>query len=584
MSPLEPPRPWPLDKAGKPKRRVAVPGNRGVYWRPDGLLEVGYQDADGRWRWRGPFQTITAARAAARRGAGPRRAAASASRPNPRLKFGEAADRWLAEQVVAAAAVDAGELHELRREPPAPALGRPAHGRDRRHRCGARSCASCAQPGWPSGRSRASCRTANRVFKFARRHCALARREPVRAAGEAASGRRSSTTPERRIYVGDELAQVLAASTEPWTHAVPAGERRRRPRERAARALVGGPRPRATSDAATIRFTHQVDRDGERVELKTEESKATLPLPRVDGADAAGAQGAHAARRRRRGRSCSRTRDGPAARPAQRAARAVPRAGARPRRRTGGRRSRSCSSTTSAGTWSSTSDGAYVLRDVKRARAAPLPDFHALRHGAAMDCDDAEEARDLLRHKNSQRHARDLPGALRRSPARAAARSHGSAHGKIGRHGSAGRPGRGHGVTRDRGRRAVARGACGAFTRERSQVRNPPRPFLRSVAPWPRCPSLPRPVAPLRARTRSGRAPRPGRRTPRWRSAAEPGERARRLDTRRDLRLDLPRGADADRLGHRLDADSSVPRPPATARCDLLLPPPDGGSSMTTRS
>ena len=30
-----------------------------------------------------------------------------------------------------------------------------------------------------------------------------------------------------------------------------------------------------------------------------------------------------------------------------------------------------------------------------------LPDFHALRHGAAMDCDDAEEARDLLRHKNS---------------------------------------------------------------------------------------------------------------------------------------------------------------------------------------
>ena len=39
-------------------------------------------------------------------------------------------------------------------------------------------------------------------------------------------------------------------------------------------------------------------------------------------------------------------------------------------------------------------------RDVKR-RELRLPDFHALRHGAAMDCDDAEEARDLLRHKNS---------------------------------------------------------------------------------------------------------------------------------------------------------------------------------------
>jgi hypothetical protein len=37
---------------------------------------------------------------------------------------------------------------------------------------------------------------------------------------------------------------------------------------------------------------------------------------------------------------------------------------------------------------------------VKR-RELRLPDFHALRHGAAMECEDAEEARDLLRHKNS---------------------------------------------------------------------------------------------------------------------------------------------------------------------------------------
>ena len=41
-----------------------------------------------------------------------------------------------------------------------------------------------------------------------------------------------------------------------------------------------------------------------------------------------------------------------------------------------------------------------MRRDVKR-RELDLPDFHALRHGAAMSCVDAEEARDLLRHKNS---------------------------------------------------------------------------------------------------------------------------------------------------------------------------------------
>jgi hypothetical protein len=43
---------------------VGVPGNRGVYWRPDGLFEVGYRDADGRQRWRGPFETLTSARMA----------------------------------------------------------------------------------------------------------------------------------------------------------------------------------------------------------------------------------------------------------------------------------------------------------------------------------------------------------------------------------------------------------------------------------------------------------------------------------------------------------------------------------------
>jgi hypothetical protein len=45
--------------------------------------------------------------------------------------------------------------------------------------------------------------------------------------------------------------------------------------------------------------------------------------------------------------------------------------------------------------------GGFVLRDVPRKELPPLPDFHALRHTAAMDCDDAEEARDLLRHRNS---------------------------------------------------------------------------------------------------------------------------------------------------------------------------------------
>src|SRR3954454_821637 len=94
----KPPRPWPTDGKGRPQRRVGVSGNRGVYWRPDGMFEVGYRDADGRLRWRGPFETLTSARLA-RDEARVKARGGERESANPRLKFGEAADRWLAEQV-----------------------------------------------------------------------------------------------------------------------------------------------------------------------------------------------------------------------------------------------------------------------------------------------------------------------------------------------------------------------------------------------------------------------------------------------------------------------------------------------------
>lgn len=44
---------------------------------------------------------------------------------------------------------------------------------------------------------------------------------------------------------------------------------------------------------------------------------------------------------------------------------------------------------------------AETARHAKRKDLPPLPDFHAPRHTAAIVCEHAEEARDLLRHKNS---------------------------------------------------------------------------------------------------------------------------------------------------------------------------------------
>ena len=78
-------------------------------------------------------------------------------------------------------------------------------------------CASCARTGsreW----------TIAGVLHVPRTGCSSSRAGTAAGAARTrsscwrrASGRRSSATPERRIYTGDELAQMLAASSEPWT-------------------------------------------------------------------------------------------------------------------------------------------------------------------------------------------------------------------------------------------------------------------------------------------------------------------------------------------------------------------------------
>jgi integrase len=116
-------------------------------------------------------------------------------------------------------------------------------------------------------------------LKSARRHRRWRGESPLELL-EPSERPKVSATRERRSYEGEELAQVLAASWEPRTaifrlaHDVGGRESE----------LLGlwwenlDLRDPAT---ATIRFTHQVDRGGTRVELKTDESKATLPLARA---------------------------------------------------------------------------------------------------------------------------------------------------------------------------------------------------------------------------------------------------------------------------------------------------------------
>jgi integrase len=391
---LTPPRPWPLDQKGKSKRRVAVPGNKGVYWRPDGTLEVGYRDADGRQRWRKVHGGITAARAQLR--------AAQAARDNgeresanPRLRFGEAADRWLAEQVV--------ELRPSTRANYAGAVEhhlRPRWGSRRMDAIdvtdAARLVRELRAAGYAEWTITGIVRAANRAFKFARRHCRWRGENPFELL-ESSERPKPTATPERRIYSADELAQTLAASTEPWATlfrlaSVTAG------REAELLGLWWQDLGLADVGAATIRFAYQVDHQGQRVELKTEESKAMLPLPRA----AALILLEHKARTPAPTGPRSyvfATRTG---RPLgyRNVMRALYAAQHRARTPDGLPTFPELFEHDERGQLVVDAKGHYVPANVKR-RELDLPDFHALRHGAAMECDDAEEARDLLRHKNS---------------------------------------------------------------------------------------------------------------------------------------------------------------------------------------
>ncbi len=78
-------------------RRVRV--ERGIYRRSTGVLEVGFKDESGRQRWRTVDGGILAARRV-RDDLVARRARGESVAPKPKLRFGEAAECWLAGPVV----------------------------------------------------------------------------------------------------------------------------------------------------------------------------------------------------------------------------------------------------------------------------------------------------------------------------------------------------------------------------------------------------------------------------------------------------------------------------------------------------
>lgn len=265
-------------KDSKAGRRERV--ERNLYRRTNAsgraVLEVGYRDSAGRQRWRTVEGGIRAARAVrdellSRRGRGER------VQPNPRLRFEAAADAWLDEQVASlrpATQVNYRNIVETHLTP--------RWGRRRLETITVDDAAGLVRELRDEGLSEwtitGALKVANRIFKFARRRLDWHGESPV--AGLDTSERPSTaTTDRRRIYRGDELAQTLAAATEPYkTLFALASVTGARLSE--CLGLVWGDLSIDDLDGAEVRFEFQVDRKGQRQPLKTEESRRAVEIPR----------------------------------------------------------------------------------------------------------------------------------------------------------------------------------------------------------------------------------------------------------------------------------------------------------------
>lgn len=249
---------------------------RNIYRRPSGVFEVGYRDGAGIQRWRTVKGGIMAARALrddllARRGRGERIA------PNPRLRFSEAADRWLSGPVAdLRSTTQAGYRNAVERHL------RPRYATRRLDTIAADDVAALVREMRAAGLSEASVAKVlgvlGRIYKFASRRLGWAGTSP---AGLLLTSERPkiAQAPRRPIFNGEALAQTIAAAHEPY-------------RTLLALAALTGARVSELCgltwadvrlddlDDAEVEFGWQVDRQGNRVATKTDGSARTVPIPR----------------------------------------------------------------------------------------------------------------------------------------------------------------------------------------------------------------------------------------------------------------------------------------------------------------
>ncbi len=255
-------------------RRVRV--ERNIYRRSSGVLEVGFKDAAGIQRWRTVDGGILAARKLrdellARRGRG------EVMAPDSRLRFGEAADLWIAGPVL--------DLRESTRAGYGNAVEqhlRPRFGQQRLDSITPDDLAALVRELRQLGKSEATIvvvlAVAGRIYKYAARRLGWTGTSPTTLM-LSSERPKVSLAKRRAIFTTEQIAQTIAAATEPYrtmfTVAALTGARMSE-----LCGLTWGDVRLDHVEDAELTFAFQVDRKGIRRPTKTDGSARTVPIPR----------------------------------------------------------------------------------------------------------------------------------------------------------------------------------------------------------------------------------------------------------------------------------------------------------------